>query len=565
VPLLDGKYEIISEHPVDETQTRFEATAPDGTAVTVFWFEFADAELEWAFQHYRQTLRALKRQNLAAIIDVVSRPGANYVAWLRAPHTRVTSLEAYPALVGALESLGREPKEADVRLSGEGQALIYGLAFDRSAPPLELAPAPEPPAEPPQRAPLYARFAPWLTGLGLGLAGLFLLYLSFLVRADNSLVIVPEAVGREVGEVADELYGLGLAARAEGVSSAEEAGRVLSIDPRPGTQLRRGRTMVLRYALPPGAVDEARVPELRGRLFDASSGDIEEVLAQERLELGRVARLPAAAPRGTVLAQTPPAGSRVGAGGAVDVLISEGPAEARTFLPDLRGLELADALFLAQLAGFDDGRVSVVHVGGTGAPAGTVLDQSLAPLMPVSRDLATLSLTVAEAPSTALATDRRLPSLWGMSFEEAQRTVLQTGFSLGTVEEISSAGLPRGVVMQEPGAGALGGGAVNLVVNVVNVGAAEVADGEAERNGQSGEVCAFAYSFVLEQGIPAGDVIVAAQTPDGSIPVIKRTRAGGGEVIEGVWEVAESGPIRFFLSFNGYPYGVPLEVACRSH
>ncbi|MDQ3398818.1 MAG: PASTA domain-containing protein, partial [Deinococcota bacterium] len=503
MPLLDGKYEIISQQPVDDTQTLFEATAPDGSAVTIVWYDLASAQEEWAFQHYRQTLRALKRQQLAAIFDLVSRPGAHYVAWLRAPQAQLASGRALPALHTALGALGRVPQEADIRADAEGKPQIYGLAFSSLASEFSvLAPEPLPVSK---KAPMLGRerLSSWLPALALGLLGLGFFYASLSLRTDNSLVVVPPVAGRDANDVARQLYSLGLNVDMEALPSSQAAGEALGIDPRPGTQLRQGRRVLLRYALPPGQLAEQEVPDLRGQTFDFSEGEVQRALEEEGLELGRVARIASEAPRGTVLAQAPSAGSRALKAGSVDILISDGPQEARTFVPSLRGLSLEDALEIARLAGIDESRVLVQRVSSRQGELDTVLAQSPAPNTPFSRDQAVLNLTVAgDVAFSPGATP--LPSLVGMSRLEAERYIAQADFELGEVKEISDISLPGGVVMQEPTAGALPEGGATLVTLTVNIRPVTIPELDATVEIGDPQPFEFPYRFLIEDGVGEG-------------------------------------------------------------
>ena len=74
--LLDGTYEIINRKALGEKQAQFEATAPDGSPVRIIWYEIT-VEQEQRFESYRRTLRQLNQLGLAALYDVVSRPGAH--------------------------------------------------------------------------------------------------------------------------------------------------------------------------------------------------------------------------------------------------------------------------------------------------------------------------------------------------------------------------------------------------------------------------------------------------------------------------------------------------------
>jgi serine/threonine-protein kinase len=81
------------------------------------------------------------------------------------------------------------------------------------------------------------------------------------------------------------------------------------------------------------------------------------------------AREHASAPRGTVIAQDPPPGVAMAAGGTVSVTPSAGPVQAP--VPDLVGLDVALAERILQAAGL---RVGVIDsVADRGADLGVVL------------------------------------------------------------------------------------------------------------------------------------------------------------------------------------------------
>ena len=75
--MLDGKYEITSERDLSPRETLFGATAPDGTALHICWYDLNGAEDERSFERYRTLLRQLRREGYAAIYDLIARPGAH--------------------------------------------------------------------------------------------------------------------------------------------------------------------------------------------------------------------------------------------------------------------------------------------------------------------------------------------------------------------------------------------------------------------------------------------------------------------------------------------------------
>src|SRR5690606_16551960 len=126
-------------------RTLIDAIAPDGTPVRVEWFEIPAGE-EAAFERYRRLLKRLKREDRAAVHDVISRPGARYVAWQK-PDPALVKVEDVGLTTVLLEH-GYPPTAADVRGRG-GKRMLYGLGFDGSAAPTATLEEREPqPARP---------------------------------------------------------------------------------------------------------------------------------------------------------------------------------------------------------------------------------------------------------------------------------------------------------------------------------------------------------------------------------------------------------------------------------
>src|SRR5690554_1478721 len=123
--LLDGKYEILGEYPSGGGQTLFEASAPDGTLLRIVWYEVSE-EQERSFELYRRGLRRLMKAGVAAVFDVVARPGAHYVAWYTTQGGRVHSPE--PELIQAVEQAGFDTSAAEFRRNGR-KTQLYGLTW----------------------------------------------------------------------------------------------------------------------------------------------------------------------------------------------------------------------------------------------------------------------------------------------------------------------------------------------------------------------------------------------------------------------------------------------------
>lgn len=544
MPLIDGKYEILSEQQLGPEQTLFEATAPDGAAVRIVWYELAPTQ-EAQFEHYRRTVKRLKRSERAAVYDVVSRPGAHYVAW-RLP------LDAKPAaadeeLARALTSAGYRAEDADIRRD-QRRATLYGLAFDGTS-----LPAPKSVEEEASRPRVRRQPAvppAWLltvtaTAL-LVAAAIGLLTAGMALRSNDELVVVPELAGSEVNEAAALLHRLGLVVEAVPIGSAEAAGTVLNIEPGSGSQIRPGRTVRLSYALPPGAVTPTEVPRVVARQYPDEAAVI---LADAGLQLGTVSRIQAEQAAGLVISQSPAAGTVSFEGAQVDLLVSAGPSEQMTFVPDLVGLPVEEARYLARLAGLRPERIAEDEVPAGRGDAGQVVAQSLRPNQPIELDDAVLRLIVARPERGLASSGGGLPSFAGLTLEEARELARPLNIE---VEEISDRAVPEVVVDQSPPAGSEETDSVTLVVNVYPV---FIPRPKVQANIREPEPRELDFRWLVEPGIPEQVARVYATNLEGDTRLVWVEGVSGGEELEGTWRTTQTGPIRFHLTLNDQPYG----------
>lgn len=558
--LLDGRYEIIAERPLGAEQTLFEATAADGTVVRIIWYTLVGSQAEAAFERYRRVLRALRREDAAALHDVVARPGATYVAW----HAPPPNQRSYPsaAINQLLEAFDYRPEEADIRLAADGKPRVYGLAFAGTLPepPPTVAGSGAPRVHPEGRSrtaasPQHKGLAPWLValvpGVLLALLGIVLLGVGLALQ-ERGTIILPRVAGQEVNSVLNTLYQLGLQAQAEPTPSGQALGTVVGIDPQEGSQIRPGRTVLVRYAVPYGQLISGEVPDLRGHQLEGN--EIARLLRQQRLSLGEVARIPADVPAGTVLGQQPAAGSQIPQGSQVDLLVSSGPVQTSTFLPDLRGLSREDAIFLARVAGIT-GTIEVEEVPIPRQPVGTVVGQNLEPGVLVAAELVTLRLTVVGGGNPAAFGDT-VPNFIGLPRRDAEVLAGRNRLAV-TVSEVANLNLPPGVVLQDPPVGEAVGGTVRLIVNVPPRPLPQP-DVTVEVRRPTPRRAAFAWP--IEAGIPEQEAVVTATTVAGDTAAVYRGTVRGGQRVEGVWLTFAPGPITFTLTLNGVPYSVPLRV-----
>ena len=549
MPLLDGKYEILAERPLAPGVVRFDATTAAGLPVRVVWYELTPDE-EPAFERYRRALRRLTREGLTDVLEVVSRPGARYVAW-RDERTESSPLDTEGRLAARLSEVGLAPGNARVRVSDDGPR-VSDLPFGAGVAPERVASATEAPREVKRRGLRTLSDG----ALSWALAGVLLLLAlaawsgGFLLRTNDRLVTVPEPSGPHVEGLVERLVTLGLQVEPVPLASDAPAGTVLSLDPAPGTALRPGRSVRVSYAVPPGRLAPATVPAVLGMDSDGAAAR----LRAAGLEIGRLARVHEAAPAGVVLSQSETPGTTVGVGSAVDLVLSLGPAPETTFLPDLVGLPEAEARALADVSGLGSDQVVVERVDTAGAVPGTVVDQSLAPYRRVQLDTVVLRLLVAGAASSP-SDEEGLPNLAGLS--EADARALAAGFAV-RVSYLEDGNLPDGVVWQSlrPGAGP-SDGPLELAVNVRPVPIPLPRVEAIVRRPQLRDV---PYVWFIEPGIPTQIAQVTAVTLEGVRTLVRSASVRGGDRLEGSWRTTYPGPVRFELTLNGEPYGGELLV-----
>lgn len=542
--LLDGKYEIISERSQGEAQTLFQATAPDGTLVLIIWFALTP-EQEARFELYRRAVKRLAQAGHAAVFDVVSRPGAHYVAWHASDAAAAPAADA--PLRAALAEHGFTPADADIRLVGR-RSVIHGLAWEGQE---LLVEQPQPlPAEIRSRKRPSAPLPLWFVSNGLAFSlvvlSFLVLFSSFRFHSSNRLVAMPDVNDLGITEAAQLVANLGLQPEALAVPSEQAAGTVIRSDVATGAQLRPGRIVHLAYAFPPGQARPATVPGLKGLRFP---DDVEPLLDAAGLRLGHVARIHAGTPAGIVISQGAEPDSTVGEDSEVHLLVSAGPAERLTFLPDLREQPLEEARYLAGLAGLRDDQIELDMLPASGAAAGTVLGQSLLAGQQFRLRDAVLRLNVAAGQPGGEQAEL-LPSLTGLDVAAVRRALPGRQLEVRTTGTTS---LPEGVILQDPPAGSVAPSGVLTVT--VNLHPKRTPVPRATVQVRTPQPRLLSYNWFIEPGIGNQTAQVFARTLAGDRILVASHRVRGGDRVEGNWPTTHPGVIHFQLRLNNEPYG----------
>jgi eukaryotic-like serine/threonine-protein kinase len=273
-------------------------------------------------------------------------------------------------------------------------------------------------------------------------------------------VKVPKLTGLAAADAVRQLQSLGLTAALRQTAAPGAApGTVVQQSPRPGKQVKKGAPVSLSVAKGAAAVV---VPDVTGH----SQQDAEHDLQGRGLNV-QVVDVASSQPSGTVVAQSPPAGSKVQQGGTVRLNVARhappatttttGPAPTTTQAQvgnDYRGMRLSAAVQkIAQ------GRQQVIlQYVSSSQPIGVVVANSNAG----SKVQLQVSAGAHPQPSTSV------PDTTGEDAPTAQQGLTSAGFSVLTVQwPVSDASTDGTVVYQTPSGQAPKGSTV-----VIYVGAA---------------------------------------------------------------------------------------------
>jgi serine/threonine-protein kinase len=223
-------------------------------------------------------------------------------------------------------------------------------------------PVPPPPPEPPPRA--------WYDEIGWALLALLLLVaIGFAIwwfgfhNKGAAKRTVPEVTGRPVAVAVNTLQDHGFKARIASRLHPGRAGIVFSQIPSAGTRLKKGSTIQLLESLGPGTV---AVPNAVG--LTVAAGRDRLVKAGFKVTETRVFSNEKA---GTVIDQSPAAGSKIAKGATVQVKVSKGTG--MVLVPNVVGQSVGDAMTALAKAGLKG--VVQLHVPSA-QPAGTVVAQN---------------------------------------------------------------------------------------------------------------------------------------------------------------------------------------------
>jgi eukaryotic-like serine/threonine-protein kinase len=308
--------------------------------------------------------------------------------------------------------------------------------------------------------------------------------LSTATLATPAGVATPKVLGLGQAQATAKLTEAGLQTQARPVKSLAAPGTVVAQRPAPGQRIKRGATVLLNVARGKPAL---AVPDVTGRSAPAA------VTALRKAGfLTTVVGVPSAQPKGTVVAEAPPAGTKATAGTKIRLNISKGtpqpsattpapttstPAQttpARTTTtptttaaaPQPSGVTVPSVSSLAQTPAIRTLEQAGLHTQVTlvqsSQPAGRVISQQPAARAKATRgQVVQLNVSLGANP----AEQTTVPDVTGQTVDQATQTLQQAGFTVETVDRKATAAAQDGKVVDvQPSGQAPQGWKITLVV-----------------------------------------------------------------------------------------------------
>jgi beta-lactam-binding protein with PASTA domain len=253
-------------------------------------------------------------------------------------------------------------------------------------------------------------------------------------------VDVPNVVGLAADQALVRLRSAGLKARTVKVASNQPKDRVVRQAPPGGSQVKRDTTVALTVSKGPSV---AKVPPLKG-LTEASAT---ATLSRLGFRVS-VSKIPSTQPKGIVVSQAPPPGTKVPKGSIVGINVSSGsnPAAGGVVVPKVVGLSQAVAVDRIEQAGL---KVNSFPIAST-RPQGTVVSELPAGGTQVPAR-SNVRINVSLGPGARQR--RAIPDVVGQAEADARRALIQAGFTVQTVDQPTSDAGENGIVVKQKPAG----------------------------------------------------------------------------------------------------------------
>ncbi|MGI6205984.1 MAG: Stk1 family PASTA domain-containing Ser/Thr kinase [Anaerovoracaceae bacterium] len=203
---------------------------------------------------------------------------------------------------------------------------------------------------------------------------LSMLLLNAMNGLGTSSVEVPDVVGMTEEQAADALSAKGLEYDlSTSVESSEYSdGEVVSTDPSAGTKVKKGSTVMLTLAKSStDTTDKKAVPDVR----ELTLSDAKATITEQGFSVGTVSyKYSDSVEKGTVISQSPGAGTNAELGSTISLVVSNGPEEQTVEMPSITGLSESAARSALAEAGLSVGTVTEEY---SNEPVGTVISQGV--------------------------------------------------------------------------------------------------------------------------------------------------------------------------------------------
>ena len=218
-----------------------------------------------------------------------------------------------------------------------------------------------------------------------------------------------------------------------------------------GSGVKRGRTIHLGVNTPPA---EARLPELLGLREAAAVARIDEL----NLPLEVVIYSPSDQPPGTVVAQEPGGGEKLGASEGIRLTVSSGAALAPVTIPDLTGEDVDAAVVKLHRLGFNviEKLPSAVSFSKPGA---------VVSISPAAGETVATSTPLIVQYALSAATVVEVPELAGLPQWRAQLALSAAQLKVGAITYVDDPSRPEGVLEVRPQGYTVPGTPILLTIN----------------------------------------------------------------------------------------------------
>jgi len=396
-----------------------------------------DTPVEIAMKHLSMVaeLPSTKRPEIPRDLDLIVMR-----ALAKDPDDRYQSAEEMDA---DLERFARgaavstETEESATQVMRVPAAAVAATAATMIAPPRRTTPLPPPPPpvyydleEPMRRRPVWPWLAAVLFVAGAGIGGWFL-YTQISNKLNSTKPVAVELyLNMPEQQARAKIKADGFAPLVDHHSSRTTPfGLVYKQDPGAGTRHPKGTEVHIWVST---GLPKAAVPDLVGK----SSTDAATELTQAGLKPD-VHEVPSDKPAGTVVAQDPPADTKLTVGQKVRINISKGPQPVA--VPSVVGEPIDQASSTLQALNF---QVSTRFVDDN-QPANTVIDQSPAANQSAAKG-SVVSLTVSKGPKTST-----VPDVTSTDLGSAQQTLQASGFKSKVVYQDVTDPNQDGIVLDE--------------------------------------------------------------------------------------------------------------------